>query len=243
MNKNKLKLNTGKTNYLLIHNKKQSYNINLKINNKEIQCLNTIKYLGVVIDHRLSWKPHIEYIRNKVSKCMWAITKLRRYTNIKSLKLVYYSLAHPHLTYCISTWGSSPESSLKPLVVKQKRLIRIMLYQPFRCHTKPLFHQLQILNLNQLHHFQVGKIMHNYHKKKTNLNVNLELLTNKHSHNTRSAADSNYFLPNLRTNLGMNSLSSIGPQVWNSIPTNIKSLPAHLFKNKYKQYMLDSNML
>ena len=35
------------------------------------QTLRTVKqhsYLGVIIDHQLSWKPHIEYVRGKAIK-------------------------------------------------------------------------------------------------------------------------------------------------------------------------------
>ena len=92
---NKLALNIGKTKFILIHRRRQEIKLQLKINGTTLEQTDQIKYLGVIIDHKLNWKPHITNCTNKLGKCLWAITKLRPYTNIEILKLVYYSLAYP----------------------------------------------------------------------------------------------------------------------------------------------------
>ena len=63
---NKLSINIKKTNYMIVKssNKKITENINIKITNIDgtIYCLERkdhIKYLGVLIDEKLSWKYHI----------------------------------------------------------------------------------------------------------------------------------------------------------------------------------------
>jgi hypothetical protein len=118
---NKLQLNIDKTNYLIIHNKRTVVVSDIKINGKSINRVNEVKYLGVVFDNKLTWKPHIESVAKKISKCMWATTRLRPYTNLETLKLVYYALAYPHMVYCVSTWGGAYDDALKCLeVIKNK---------------------------------------------------------------------------------------------------------------------------
>ena len=40
----------------------------LKINNHDIERVNTMKFLGVLLDDNLSWIEHIKYLENKIAK-------------------------------------------------------------------------------------------------------------------------------------------------------------------------------
>ena len=84
---NKLTLNVDKTCFLLIHRKREQISLGLKLNGTSLAQKNEIKYLGVTIDQKLNWKSHINYCTAKLSKCLWAITRLCRYTNTPTLKI------------------------------------------------------------------------------------------------------------------------------------------------------------
>ena len=67
---NKLSLNVGKTKFLLFHKSGKKYSIpshlpTLKINNHDIERVNTMKFLGVLSDDNLSWKEHIKILKIK----------------------------------------------------------------------------------------------------------------------------------------------------------------------------------
>ena len=66
----------------------------------------------------------------------------------------------PYLQYCITTWGSCFHSNLTPLVSLQKRIIRIISGADYRAHSKLLFLQLQVLNLEDIFFGEVAKYMH-----------------------------------------------------------------------------------
>ena len=72
-------------------------------NRVEIEVYET-KFLGVMIDHKLCWKLHIDYIKRKLSKCI-AILKTRDLLN-KNLHVLYYSLIMPYMSYCVEIWGN-----------------------------------------------------------------------------------------------------------------------------------------
>ena len=68
-----LSLNVGETNFSLFHKSGKKYSIpshllTLKINNHDIERVNTMKFLGVLLDDNLSWKEHIKYLENKIAK-------------------------------------------------------------------------------------------------------------------------------------------------------------------------------
>ena len=73
-NSNKLSLNADKTKFTLFNNVKQKDDIPLvltsKINNTLIKRVDHIKFLGVLFDENLTWKNHINLIKNKISKSL-----------------------------------------------------------------------------------------------------------------------------------------------------------------------------
>ena len=112
---NKLSINYAKTKFMLLTAKKSPINMNIHIGKHEIEQVSLLKYLGVIIDNKLKWKPHIQYLCSKLSSCSLALLKLGAYVNISLLKTVYYSPIYLHLQYCTTTWGLASCTALDPL--------------------------------------------------------------------------------------------------------------------------------
>ena len=117
---NKLSLNTTKTNYAVFHRAKMKLPMNSvklfmdKTKLREVEC---IKYLGVILDNKLSWIQHISYVKNKISKGIGIMYKARNYINKKALIGLYHSYIYPYLIYCIESWGNASNCHLDPLFV------------------------------------------------------------------------------------------------------------------------------
>ena len=121
---NKLSLNIDESNFVIFRQpqKKVNYNIKLKIDNKDIKEMKSIKYLGVYIDCHLKWKEHILEVSKKLARGIGILLKLRHFVNLASLVQVYYSIIYSFLTYGIIVWGNAYSSNLQPLIILQKRL-------------------------------------------------------------------------------------------------------------------------
>ena len=81
---NKLSLNLGKTNYMLFRSRPHDLELHLKINNAEIPKVIATKFLGIIIDDRLNWKPQIQSVKSKLSSILGPCIYrpfLFRYTN------------------------------------------------------------------------------------------------------------------------------------------------------------------
>ena len=74
---NKLTLNIKKTQVILFNakNKKVKEPLKLKINGENIKQVNSTKFLGIIIDSKLTWKQHIAHIQHKISKTTGIICK------------------------------------------------------------------------------------------------------------------------------------------------------------------------
>jgi hypothetical protein len=104
-------MNLEKTYFILFTNKgKCSPDMQVKCEGKQITLANETKFLGLFINNNLSWKPHIEYIRAKLSSACYAVMSVKPYVTINTLKIIYYSYFHSIMTYGLLFWGNSPDS-------------------------------------------------------------------------------------------------------------------------------------
>jgi len=88
-----------KTNVLLFKNKNESNvdKIELKINNELLEEKVFAKYLGIIVDNKLTWENHIKHINTKLTKSNAFLVKLRHYVNEKIMKNLYNAFVQPHL--------------------------------------------------------------------------------------------------------------------------------------------------
>ena len=99
---NKLSLNTQQTFYMLFPIARIKGNNSLvKIYDSVLNRVNNIKYLGVIIDHKLEWCEHISYVKNAVSKGHGIIFKARTVLDQQRLLTLYNSFVYPYIIYCI----------------------------------------------------------------------------------------------------------------------------------------------
>jgi len=149
---NKLSLNVEKTFYVVFHRAKlkAGSNITLSMNDTILNKTSSIKYLGIIIDHKLKWNEHIAYVKNKIAKGVGIMYRARSLLDKRRLVDLYYSFVYPYLIYCVEVWGCANQTHLTPLVLMQKKIVRIITFSTYLAHTQPLFHSLSILPLDKL---------------------------------------------------------------------------------------------
>ena len=68
---NKLSLNVDKSCFIVFKAVQKSYlEVNICINDKRLSRVSQVKFLGTIIDDKLTWKPHIDYKSKKLSKAI-----------------------------------------------------------------------------------------------------------------------------------------------------------------------------
>ena len=65
-------MNVSKTNYMIMtpSARESSDEITIQLNGQKIERVTETKFLGVILDHKLTFKSHIDYISNKIAKCI-----------------------------------------------------------------------------------------------------------------------------------------------------------------------------
>ena len=121
---NKLSVNAKKCNYIVFRNSNRQIelgDLHVRLNNDVIPRVDYTKFLGVFIDEKLTWKPHINYIQNKIAKNIGIVFRLSSFMPKHILRTLYCTLVLPYFSYCNIVWGSTYQSRLKKLCALQKK--------------------------------------------------------------------------------------------------------------------------
>ena len=205
---------------------KKYHNINFQLKFKDgtlIEKVKEYKYLGLIIDEELNWKPHIKSLKSKLSQSLGILYKLRHLTNKRVLYTIFQSLFMSRLNYGILCWARAKNSVLQPLKILLNKALRCINFCNFRDPVRHLLYRDKILQIDELFKLELGKFMHNFTSGKLLRNFDnyfLQIKT-KHYHNTRNS-QSNYFLPRKNSTKGLVGLNYLGPRLWSEIPESIK---------------------
>jgi hypothetical protein len=122
----------------------------------------SFKLLGVYLDEYLSFNAHVSQLCAKISKSLFCLNRLKNIVTSEALRTLYFAMIHSNIAYCINVYGCANDSTLKPLILKQKQAIRVVSNAGYRDHTAPLFAKHKILPVNELIYFCKVKFMHSY---------------------------------------------------------------------------------
>lgn len=216
---NKLCLNPSKTETMIF-----SLRNLLEVNNPE-----SIKFLGVNIDPKLSWENHTIYVCNKIAKYTYLLRNLAAKVSQSTLTTAYYSLIHSSISYAILVWGHA--TSLANVFSAQRKAIRIIAGLKFRDDCKDQFIKLKIMTAPCIFIFQcLLYVKNNENSYATRSQI--------HSYNTRNRDNlNNNFLRLKKTRDGTGYL---GIQFFNALPLEIRSFNIIQFKKTVKKYLLDN---
>ena len=74
-------------------------NIIFKINNVIIEKVNSIKYLGFIIDKELKFNDHMEFICKKIGKKIGFFRRIRNRMSIITSINIYNTIIKPHFEF------------------------------------------------------------------------------------------------------------------------------------------------
>ena len=146
LQRNKLKLNVGKTKFMIFHKRKKVPNLSIALNDTTITKVDSFNYLGILLDSNLCWKSHTDMLVLKILRLIGVLHRVNKYFPKSILITIYKSLFTPHLTYGLLLRGSRRSR----VNILQKKAIRVVNFSPYISHSEPIFKNLKILSLDDL---------------------------------------------------------------------------------------------
>ena len=209
------------------------------LNNYILQQVHFTQFLGIIIDDKLKWANHISYIKNEIAKGMGILLKARKVLKIKVLLQLYNYFVFPYLIYSSEVWGNASDIHLQPLIIIQKKIIRIISFSRYNAPTKLLFQQYNILPLKKLVFQRLGLQLYKYEFGIIPIPLRSLFTKNSsvHNYNTRN---SNKLRPAIARHAYRDKdFRFISVHVWNYICDNVNinvSFPS--FKKSLKCFIL-----
>lgn len=222
MRVNKLLVNQKKTMFMLYGRSANYYPWieEIELVNGSIKRTSTVRYLGVIVDECLSFKDHIAFISTKLAKNVGTLRKLKNFFPKKVIRMLYFSLIHPYLLYCVTVWSSTFTSHLYPLRVLQNKAVRVLTNDLSQNSVRSRYHQLKILPFFGLVKFYVNLFMYKFFSNLLPACFSELYNERDHSYETRNVELVRTPVP--VTTRSKFSIRYIGPEVWNRLPAELK---------------------
>lgn len=189
-----------------------------KLFNRPIKRAYEQKLLGIYLDHKLTWKPHINKLKKEFSQINGLLYHMRGHLSLETRILLYNALFHSKLCYAIETWGLTNKTSiqrlqrthimaLKTVYDKHKRFSTVELYRDVAKSTLPIRAQ---------HDYQVALM---FYKIKSNIaasNLNFTKINHRYALRRRS----NLTTPAHSNSYGLKRFERKATVIWNELVNN-----------------------
>lgn len=248
---NLLTLNTQKTNYMSfsIYDRNQpDDNYEIKIHTcrrsqKTCSCpvidrVSEFKYLGVMVDQRLSWQSHIDLVASRLRKLIWIFKTLRHVATKKLLNHIYVALVQSIIIYSITVWGGALKTKLLGVERAQRALLKTMLFKKRRFSTQSLYSLADLLTIRKLF------ILHVVLRKHKSLEYNSKICQKRRKHKV-------IVTERTRTNFAQNQSLHLSNHLYNRINKILEIYPLNYRECKIKltewlkplEYLKTENLL
>ena len=251
---NMLALNIDKTKYMIFCRSKVVLNKPLLLLGTRIKKIEEAKFLGVIIDEKLTWSTHIKSVKSKMSRYIGVLCKIKSLLPLQARIQIYHCLIQSHLNYCSLVWGFSAKSNIDSLFTIQKKGMRAIAPGYINYfykngvkpgHTKPYFRNYSILTVHSIIALNALMLVEKCRNFSSSLPENVFKTITSDSPDTNSTLDSSEnWLNTFNTNIYRTSVFFKGPLLSTRPEFNILNYQdmkytTFSYKNRLKLRILD----
>ena len=102
-------------------NKRKPVNFSYSFNNTNLEQVKTYKYLGVILDGKLSWAEHVNQVKTKAMRTLNLLRRTLHGCNKEVKAKAYTALVRPQLETCCPVWTPHQSHLVDSLESVQKR--------------------------------------------------------------------------------------------------------------------------
>ena len=91
------------------------------INNVQISRVREAKFLGVILDEKLTWASHIKALKVKMACYVGIMYRIRTHLPLSVRVQIYHSFVQSHLNFCSLVWDFAARAHINFLSAQQKK--------------------------------------------------------------------------------------------------------------------------
>ncbi|KFM64063.1 putative RNA-directed DNA polymerase from transposon BS, partial [Stegodyphus mimosarum] len=150
----KVRINAQKSQLLNVRKRKKNARLKMELLlfNEPVPIVNKAKYLGITINNRLTWTPHIENTRShalRVMKCLYPIIGKFSKLDLYKKRLIYLNTIRPIMTYAAPAWATATEKDIEKLQKVQNKFLRFSTNAHYYVRNEVLHKDMKTEPLNQ----------------------------------------------------------------------------------------------
>ena len=188
----------------------------IKIGVNKIGQTDSTKFLGIVVDENLTFKKHIDYIANKISKTVGLLHKLKYSLPSSILKNIYVSLIEPYILYGKEALSVGYSNITDRILVLQKKAVRAIMNAPYNAHTAVFLNDLRILKAGDIGKIQLIKMIYQTLKLNKYESIHPYLNRNASTHRYSTRTNNHLSIPRYRLSISQRSALYRGINLWNN---------------------------
>ena len=239
LKENEMIANPGKFQAILIKkDRSDTSGIDINLSDKNIKSEKTVKLLGIKLDNKLNFDPHISDLCKKAATQLNVLKRLKQFIGFEERKILVQSFVYSNFNYCPLVWHFLSAKSLQKVERIQERALRFL----FNDNNSTYEELLTKSGKNYMHVSSLRALCIEIYKTMKQLNPAFmqNIFSFKSSVNLSRSQRNPYDLlhhrPN-QTNFGTNSLRALGPKIWNGLPNEMKSAQnIDVFKRLIKKW-------
>lgn len=237
---NKLKLNVEKTKFMIIGQNTQTHD-DVKIDNISIQKVSEFKYLGVVLDDKLTFKPNLNFVIKKIAKKVGFLGRLSKKLSSWSILTVFKTIIAPHIDYCSTMLFMNNETDLKRLQLLQNKAMRLILKCSRRTHIQDMLKTLNFQSVKQRVYFNTLLMIYKIKNKLLPEYLTTLVTYNSQVHDRCLRRRSHFRLPAFKKSGNQQSVFFRGLDLFNRLPDEVRrSRNIFDFKKKCSKYIQEN---
>ena len=156
---NKLSVNVDKSSLVNFNRKRRASTLQVEINKSLLNTNDFCKYLGILVDGNHKFCEHVRYIRFKLARHSGVISKMRHYVPRSILLKYYFCNVKPIVQYGILVYGCTSFTVLEPILVMQRKIIRLIYFKSKLESVSKVFEDKKILTVHELYVYELIKFV------------------------------------------------------------------------------------
>ena len=194
---------------------------------KVLKYKENTRYLGLLLNHKLTWESDIKELNKKLVKYTGIFSKVRHCLPVSCRHTVYNTFISSRLNYGSEIYTNTTEKFIQSLIVTQNKILGILQFRNIKTPINNLYREFGVLKLTDMHDFIICCIVHKFmylrHLLPEVINDIFCLNEQIHHYNTRNKKD--LHPARIKTELYCEkTISFQGRNCWNKLPSDRKEI-------------------
>ena len=216
--RNKLTINSDKTNFILFHtiNKPIPPNLNeIVTNNMTINRLKSFQYLGLTLDETLRFNDHVDFLSSSLIKYFGIFNKVKYRITNKLARELYFAFIYSTIKYGIEVYGRCSAQNANKVQVMQNKLLNLLLRKHRMSPTDEINENMDLLKVSDIYECNLLTFVNDIMMKMCPDSMQQYYQKRRNIYDVR--VKNQLIVPQVRMSVGDRAVRVAGATLWNNM--------------------------